>query len=452
MESSPADILTRLEEALAQRATWLETTRIPQLKDVMGTYRSLFEGMTETLSKKGLLRGDPYDYEGKVSDIAVPSDSALSESGDTGELSRRIVAYRRQIDFLVDTLPFTLASMDLGVLKRISSLLSYLDWGSFGESSHSPTTRALARLVTSVRMSKDGMSSRVLQESQTQMEKISRDIAARVAELEAWHRESWKAEVRAKVLPRVPPHAAVTGEERTARALVIRKTFEQAMPGSTWHPQLIQEILEEDKAAGSVERMERLIAALAVPRPATSDPRNAPPSRGALRDAVRKVSKAAGEIGYCEDVLVENEHAIEMRKLSFFQRIRRWFQKSLGRLDDRFYEIELRPSPGADVKTETIDFLKFVSEMNEMKSVLAEITASGSPGHRRIEAMDEEQLSDFLDWQLRELRHLHRRMEGLNALFQVTAVHERGGAARSIKLELLAIENLMNRAEAARRP
>jgi hypothetical protein len=284
------------------------------------------------------------------------------------------------------------------------------------------------------------------------MARVTRDIAGRVAELEAWNRESWKAEVRAKVLPRVSSHPARTGEERTARTLLIRKAFEQAMPGSAWHAQLIQEILEEDKAAGSADRMERLIASLAVPRPATAEPENALQSRGELRDAVRKVCRAAGEIGYCEEVLVENEHAIEMRRLSFFQRIRRWLQKSLGRLDDRFYEIELRPSPSADVKTETIDFLKFVSEMNEMKSVLAEITASGSPGHRRIEAMDEEQLSDFLDWQLRELRHLHRRMEGLNALFQVTAVHERGGAARSIKLELLAIENLMNRAEAARRP
>src|SRR5208337_4049400 len=170
MENSSADYFPRLEEALAQRAAWLETTRIPELKDLMGTYRSLFEGMTETLIKKGLLREDPYDYEGKVSDIAVPPDSALSESGDTGEASRRIVAYRRQLDFLVDALPFSLASMDLAVLKSISSLLSYLDWGSFGESSHSPTTRALARLVTSIRLSKDGLSSRALQETQNQIQ------------------------------------------------------------------------------------------------------------------------------------------------------------------------------------------------------------------------------------------------------------------------------------------
>ena len=65
--------------------------------------------------------------------------------------------------------------------------------------------------------------------------------------------------------------------------------------------------------------------------------------------------------------------------------------------------------------------------------------------------MDEEQLCDFLDWQLRQLRHLQRRMEGLNTVFQLRAVHDRGGSARSIKLQLLAIENNINRADAVRR-
>ena len=78
-----------------------------------------------------------------------------------------------------------------------------MDWEGFGELSHSPTTRTLARMMTKVQLGLDGLSSRVLHESQTQIEKLSRDILERTGELEAWHRESWKAEVRAKALPRV---------------------------------------------------------------------------------------------------------------------------------------------------------------------------------------------------------------------------------------------------------
>jgi hypothetical protein len=451
MENGSPDFLSRIEEAVARRATWLEEIRIPQLKDMLGTYRSLFENVAGTLVKKGLLREDPYDYEGKVAAIVVPPDSALSDSDNTAEVSRRIVAYRRQLDFLLDSLQFTLASMDLSALKRISSLLSYIDWESFGETSHSPTTRALARLVTKVRLSMDALSSRVLHESQTQIEKLSRDIRERAAELEAWQRESWKAEVRAKVLPLVSPHRDRTGEERAAKILAIRKAFEQALPEGTWHPQLVQEIIGEDHSSGSGELKEKLIASLAIPKPVTAKPDNVPQRRIEILEAVQSVCGTAEDIGYCEAILVENEHALENRRLSFLQRVRRWFQKSFGRLDDRLYDIEYPASPSADAKTESIDFLRFVSEMKELRAVLAEVSEAGSPGSLRIEKMGEEQLCDFLDWQLRQLRQIHRRMEGLNTMFQVKAVHDRGGSARSIKLELLAIENCMNRADAVRR-
>jgi hypothetical protein len=301
-----------------------------------------------------------------------------------------------------------------------------------------------------VELSKDALSSRVVHESRVQIDKLARDIRERLGELEAWNRESWKAEVRAKVLPRVPSRDARTAEERSAKSLAIRKAFEVVFPDGTWHPPFIQEILAEDDPAGSVERREKLLSFLAVPHAVAVKPDDAPRRRIDLLKAVRDLCRAAGEIEFCEGVLAENEHAVEKDRLGVLERIRRWLRKSLGRLDDRAYEIEYRPSPGAQAKGETISFLRFISEMQELRTVLADMTKPGSPGYRRVEAMDEEELCDFLDWQLRQLRPLHRRMEGLNAFFQIRAV-EAHAAVKSIKLELLAIENGMIRADAVRR-
>ena len=453
MEDGSPDFLHHLGEAIALRATWLETLRIPQLKDMLGTHRSLFESIAGTLLKKGLLREDPYDYDGGVRTILVPPDSALSDTGDNVEVSRRVAAYRRQLAFLGDGFPITLASLDLPTLKIIASLFSYIDWEGFGEGSFNPTTRALARMATTVRLGKDPLSSRVLHESQAQIEVFTKKIRDCLAELEAWQNESWKAGVRAKVLPHCAFQRAKAGEAGRAKALVIRKIFDQELPGSAWYPHLVQEILGEDHAESSVERRARLLASLAVPflPVAAAPPINAPHRRTEIVDAIRSVAKASEDIFHCQEVLVENERGLEKRRLTLLQRIRRWIQKSQGRLDDRYYDIEYRPTPTAEAKTETIDFLKLVSEMRELRSVLAEITAAGSPGYRRIAAMNEEQLCDFLDWQLRQVRPLHRRMDGLNTLFHVMAAHERGSSPRSIKLELLAIENCMNRAEAVRR-
>jgi hypothetical protein len=450
MANDSPDFLARLQEVIALRGTWLETIRIPQLKDMVGTYRSLFQNIVGTLVKKGLLYEDRYNYDGKASTISLPPDSMLSESRDDAEVSRRIVAYRRQMDFLADGYPFTLASLDLVALEGISSLMSYVDWETFGEASRSPTTRALARLVTKVRLSMDALSSKVLNEAQMQIQKLSRDIREPLAEIEAWHRESWKAEVRAKVLPTVSPQIAKTGEERAEKVIAIRKAFEQVLPEGRWYPQFVQEILGEDHPTGSAERLEKLLISLAIPQPATTKPDEVSKRRVGLLDAIRNLCRVAEEIKYCEEVLVINEHAVEKRRLSVLQRVRRWFQKSMGRLDDRFYDIEYRQDSSAEAKTETIDFLRFVSEMRELRAVLDEIAEPESRGYRHLETMDEDQLCDFLDWQVHQLSQLHRRMEGLNTLFQVKAAHERGGTARSIKLGLLAIENGVIRAGAVR--
>ena len=448
MQDGSAESLHRLEEALAARARWLETTRLPQLKDLLGSYRSLFASISGTLLRKGLLREDQYHYAERVSEVAAPPDSTLSETGDSAELSNRMVSYGRQLDFLVDGMPFTLASLDLPTVRRIASVMAFVDWDGFGETSHSPTTRALARLVTKVRLSKDTLSSRVLNESQSQIEKIHRVIQERLVELESWHRESWKGEVRAKVLPHVASHAHGAGADRAATVLAVRKVFELSFPNGTWHPHLVQEILAEDYGPGSAERMEKLIASLAVPIPETAKSENVLDGRAELMQAVRSVCASAADLSRCDSILQENEHALEKRHLTLSQRVRRWLQKSLGRLDDRFYDVETAPASSDEgPKTETIDFLKFRSELKELNSVFAEINQKESPGQRRIDAMEEEELGSFLDWQVRQLRRLHRRMESLNALFQVRALHERRVTVRSIKLELLAIENCVIRAE-----
>jgi hypothetical protein len=446
-EDAPADFLTRLEAALALRGSWLESARIPTLKEMLGTYRSLFESMAGTLIKKAMLREDPYTSDVRTSEITTPPDSALSDSGDDAEVSRRIFAYRRQLNFLVDGLKYNLAAMDIPALKGVIALLSYLDWDSFGEGSHSPTTRAFARLVTHVLVSKDGLSSRVLHDSHAQIVKLARDIRDRVSELEAWHRESWKAELRARVLARVSSQPPRTGEERTAKTLAIRKAFEQIIPEGTWYPPLVQEILAEDQPPGSAQRLEKLITSLAIPPQVPTTAEDASNRKVALVNAIRSLCAVSGEIRYCQGVLEENEHAIESRQLSFVQKVKRWFQKTMGRLDDRFYDIE------HESKKETIDFLKFVAEMKELIGVLAEIPQAGSAAAARIEAMDEEQLCDMLDWQVRQIRQLHKRMEGLNELFQVKAAHDRKAVStpRSIKLALLGIENLVVRADEVRR-
>jgi hypothetical protein len=451
MGDGTGDFLPRLEAALAARGRWLETTRLLPLRDALRTYRNLFETIIGTLVKKGLMREDPYEYEGNAKGALTPPDTPIPEALEADELSVRVSAYRRQLELMVLGFPATLAASDLPGLKKISALLSYVDWDAYGEASRSHTTRALARLTSRVRISMDALSARVISESHSQVEKLMPQIRSQVAELEAWRREAWKVDARLKVLARQAAAGPAAGRNAEEELLYFKRAFDQYLPEGVWYPELAQEILAEETSEDALARQEKLLTSLAIPK-APVVPAAVPlDRRPELLEAVRGLCKVHEEIGRAEAVLIANERALEKYSLTFFQRIRRWFRKSVGTIEHRYYEIEVKRTPTSEPRTESIDFLKFAAELRDVAGMLVETLDESNPESRRIQEKTQEQLGDFLDWQLHHVRRVYRRMEGLNALFQVRAVQERRSPARSIKLELLAIENAMVRADKVRR-
>jgi len=450
METGPSEFLPQLHNALAARATWLETRQVPLLKESVRTYRSLFGGIYAILVKKGLIREDPYATEGRVRDIKVPADDPIPDGAEAEEASLRLAAYRKQLDFLVNDLQIGLDTVDLEGLKRVSALLGYVDWEDMGDSSFSPITRALYRLMGTVRLGTDVISARILIDTQAQIAESLGSARARLAELESWHRERWKAEVREKVLPRVPASPQTGVEDRAGETAAIKRVFEQKMPAATWRSDLVTEILEEDRPEDAGLRCARLLASLSIPQPAVVRLETSFDRRPRILEAVRGLCRLNEELARGEEVLLSNETDLDRHGLSFFQRIRRWFRRGRGKVDDRYYEIELRDAASAEPKRVNLSFLGFIGDLREMQGVLTELSDESSAPSRRLAALGEKQVVDFLDWQLRQLRQFHRKMEALNSLFQIRAVNERRIAARGIKLELLAVENGIARADAVR--
>jgi hypothetical protein len=335
-------------------------------------------------------------------------------------------------------------------MKDVASLLSYIDWSDFGDAARSPTTRALARMIAKVRLSPDALSARIIHESQAQIKTLVEEINAKLADLQSLQRESWKAEVRARVLPAFELRETPSDASRSADLLALRKAFVKIMPDWRWHQELAQEILEEDQGPDSTVRREQLLAKLELPRPEEIEEKPPVERKEALLGAVTGLCQTFSEIALIEEILIGNERALEMRSLSLLQRLVRWFQRNLGRVDERSYEISIRESPKGESRRVTLDFLQFIAELRETQGILRELLDRAGAGPRRIETMPEEELCDLLDWLSAQLRVVHRKMEGLNEMFQLRAVREPGIRARSIKLEMLRIENGIARAGAVR--
>jgi hypothetical protein len=449
MDDQKPDFPRQLAEALATRAAWLEAAHLAPLGQALRTYRSLFESMAEALSRKGLLREDPYEKEQPPDLISPPSDAAIADSEEAAQMATRMTAYRRRLERIAESLPLDLPSLGLGALRRLSAFFAYLDWASFSDLSRSPTTRVLSRLVQQTSVGGDPLAAKVMQETRAQLKKAAEEIRARLALVEAWQRESWKARARAAAPALGTDPGYRDGAVRAAELDSIKAACRAASPPLKWHPDLIQEVLAEERGEEAAARRERLLAALAVPAPqAPTAPAMDPAEK--LREAARSLSTLGAELCTAEEVLTENEAAIQKSGRGLLQRLRDWLRRFLGGTDERSYEIETRESPEEPPERESIPFLGFQAQLLEAADGLRHLGAVESEASQRVRGMSREALADFLDWQVRELRLLRRRVEGLNAHFQLRAVQAGVAVARGVRLELLAMENAIARVEAAR--
>ena len=450
MEGSE-DFLQQLTDALDRRGRWLETTQLPRLREAFQTYATMFESVMGMLIRKGLLREDPYNYDQSVKEIAVPADTPLPDFENADEVSYRLAAFRRQLKFLTTEQEFSLSALKLGKLKKISALFSYINWMEFGDASTSPTTRSFARAVMKVRLGTDTMAAQILKDSETQIEKVFHEGRSLIAELVAYHRESWKAELRSVALPHVS--LAQAGPGRREEALrAIRKAYGQEMEGRHWYPALAQEVLAEEMEIDGASRKETLLASLAVPdTPAAEKKPVVVEGKPILMEAVRILCRPHEELVTAIESLAETERLLQGREGGLGSTLRRLFGRGTrNKTDAHTYKLLYMEPAIAANKTEVVNFPQFADEVRKKATLLAALAVGSGPAYRRLGKSSESQLAGFLEKQLNELLLVHRRLTSFNTLFQSRASESGKAGLRGIKLELLTLRNAIVKANQRR--
>jgi len=443
--------LQQLTDALSQRGQWLEGTQLPRLKEGIQNYQTLFEGIMAVLIRKGLLREDPYNYEQPQSDIMVPSDGPLPDFENADETSYRLAAFRRQLKYVLADVGFNLSALPLSRLKKLSALLSFVNWSELTDSSSSPVTRSFARAITKTLLGGDAMSAQIVKEQETKIVEVFQQCRSIIADLVSYHRESWKADLRRAVLPLVAlePGAHAKMEE-SLRAM--RKVYGKEMAGRPWYPALAQELLGEEIESDAEARKARLLASLAVPE-ATPAPRPVVERDGKsiLMEAVRILSRPHEELVTAVESLTETERLFQAHEGGFVNTLRRLFGLAeRKKTDSHTYEITFTEPAVGTTRAEKLSFPVFAGEARKKATLLATIASGKGPAYRRLEMTREGPLAGFLDKQLNEMLLIHRRLSGFNALFQEKASQGGKQGVRGIKMELLAIRNSLVKANQRR--
>jgi hypothetical protein len=445
-----APYLDQLDSAIEKRQRWLESEQIPRLREALTAYESLFASAVSMLIRKGYLREDPYNYEQTFSDITIPKDEALQEFENSDELSYRLAAFRRQLKYASTEYPLDLAALNLAKLKKLSTLISYINWQELGESSKSPTTKAFARAFMKIRMGSDSMAAQILKDSETQIMKTTSQIRAQLADLIAFCRESWKADIRRSVLPAV----TVSSEGHSRREEMvknIRRGFANRLAGKPWYPTLAEEIADEELGEDGEDRKANVLASLKIVVPEKPKVVEAPDGRAILLEAVRLLSRPSEDLATAVAVLEENERVIIEAQTANVGWLRRLFGGGhpAQKPEDRVYKVQYAEPGVPTPKSEEIDFPQFVTEVQKKSSLLAALGTGSGPAFKKLAAVSEPQLAAFLDKQLNELLLIHRRLGCMNTMLQARVMQEKK-TVRGIKIELLTIKNAIVKANQRR--
>jgi hypothetical protein len=436
--------LKRLEEAVEKRREYLDTQRLPQIKEAFHSFEILFESILNMLINKGLLREDPYKYDQRISEISVPSDEPFLDSEKRDEVSYRLSIFRNQIDYLNSSYQFSLSFLDMPRLKRISALLGYISWKSLSDMAKSPTNRALAQYLGKIRMGTDSMAAGIIKDTLVQLEKVLRQITSVLAEAISFHRESFKCEVRARVLPTLGLDAASVGSRRDEALHALKRGFSQTMPGRPYYPELVEEILVEDFAPDVQSRRDALLERLAVREKKKEEvkTREEIPNKEVLLEAVRILSRVGPDLSSTLQVLLENHMLMSGRRMGLGERIRRWLARSVSRREEELlYEVEYFEGADPSPKMEKINFFPFTEGVRKKAALLSSLAGKAAGQYQKLEAADEDQVLEFLSKQISELHVIHRRMNSLNTHFLSEVPRETRTRLRGIKIQLTAIRN-----------
>ncbi len=445
------DFQHQLSTLKTQRCQYVEQNEVRPLKDDFHILLSSFRTVQSILNRKGLIHEDPYKNDKKISEVAAPSNAPFLESEAGAQMGIRLSEFDSQLDFLVNYYQFSVDFLNLTRLKDVAALTNYIRWGALSKTSENMTSRVLAELLEKVKNGGDQISVSLLNDAHEQLAKTQRNIIDRIKRISDLQVERYKLFVRTDILTRLPQEALKADPESEEAVRAVKKQFARLEDGKPFYPDLVKEVLLEDRAADAERRRRDLLSRLRIEQKVPQKKKTENQFRRQLLEAVRTLASCSRSLDACITKLEDNNKIIENRRLTFIERIRRWAMKALRRKHEKS-KIEVRY---VDITTkathsEKIDFPEFCANVRGKSRLFASALNRNSSLAQKLETAADDQILSFFGRNINELRLIHRRLDSLDNYFKSAATSAESNQIRGIKIELTALKNEIIRANQKR--
>jgi hypothetical protein len=439
--SDTKEYITSLSAALEARREWLEKTELLRLKDELRTYQAAFSSLYTIYLKKGLINEDPYKQEAKIGELEVPPTGPFNEADRIEALSIRLSNYDNQLDFLVNFYQFGVEFLNLDRIKRILGLVRYIDWVRLSPDTQSSNTKAVAEITIQSKNGVDPIALSVIGGSLNNLSKSTAVILGILKELAGFHKELYKLEVR---------NAIGDLSAAEANAAAIRKKIAAALPGKPFFQELVEEIIKEDVSKEGPVLREKILKSLEVADNKPKAVKAKVSFKAILLEGIHVIGSVSNTLNEIALKLDENASILANQKKSFWEKLKELMQQMLNKEPEEvIYEVSyIDPVKGMTVR-EKLNFHQFRNDMDRKNRTLSNLGFHGA-ARSKLETMTEDQLTSFLEKNIRDVQSLHRTLTALDEYFKAAIPREERDKIKGIKPELATIKNAIVRANQIR--
>jgi hypothetical protein len=440
-DNATPNYIDMLSQALLARRDWLERSELTKLKEELRIFQISYSVLYNMFLKKKLINEDPYKQESKISDLEIPDTGPFNEAKKREQISLRLASYDSQMDFLVNFYQFGVDFLNVERIRRIVGLVRYIDWMNLTPDSQSNNTKYVAEIVNNAKSGGDALTLSIIGESLTKLPKCTTAIMGILRDLSIYHKETYKLNAR----------KAISGmQAQEANAANIKRKMNSAMPGTVFYQEYIDELIKEDYSKDGPAMREAVLKALMITE---EKPKAAKPKadyKGILLSGIIAIGNAAAVLNEILQKIDENEGVLADQKKGFWEKLRQLIRTMMhAEPEEVFYDLLFVDQSTGVQKKETTNLHQFRGDLERKTRILTGMNAQG-PVMAKLKAMNEEQVTSYLERTIRDVQNYHRILTALDDYFKTNITQNERSRIKGIKPELAAVKNCIVKANQLR--
>ncbi len=334
-----------------------------------------------------------------------------------------------------------MAHITLPNIKKLVDLANAIHWNSFTVNNNKINTRVLALLISEARQNSDALSVSMISDSLAKASSSQSAILEILKGFSDFQRERYKVSVR-NIVMTAPGYSKEKAMESTsAEIAMIRKHF-SALGKMPFYNELIEEIALEDQSPNKEQLQAKTLQKLNIDSKSEVKKEKKVDTKAMLMLSVAVLGATASQFVQIMQKVQENHDVLESEHNSFADKLKRAIRKAFGFQEKPVvYTVTIEDQATDSRRQEKVNYQNVITELATKARRYTSISQKNSAGYKKVFALPEDKILDFVSAQVSECNRLLVILNALDGFFKSAAAPYDKAKIKGLKIDLTTLKN-----------